>query len=130
MQDVDTSDGHFVDTPVYFASLGGYEGHEMVMGAPPRTAVQPLYPKADESAAASRTVRRRSGLPATVCLRAQSHRLSSLSVRVSLRACVRACFECACIGSAAGRGVAQIGQRWSLCFGIRTDRFFALNCHT
>ena len=40
-QDVDTSDGHFVDTPVYFASLGGYEGHEMVMGASPRTAVQP-----------------------------------------------------------------------------------------
>ena len=128
MQDVDTSDGHFVDTPVYFASLGGYEGHEMVMGASPRTAVQPP-PKRTRVPLLSRTVRLRSGLPATVCLRAPSHRFSSLSVRVSVRACARA-FECACIGSAAGRGVAQIGLQWSLCFGIRTDRFFALDCHT
>ncbi len=85
MQDVDTSDGHFVDTPVYFASLGGYEGHEMVMGASPRTAVQPS-PKRTRVPLLSRTVRRRSGLPA--CAKPQVF----VSVRARKRACLRACF--------------------------------------
>jgi hypothetical protein len=108
----------------------------MVMGASPRTAVQPPpnWTRVPLEPHCKTAVHR-------ACLRAQIHRLSSLSVRVSVlaraRACVRACaracvraFECACIGSAAGRGGAQIGLQWSLCFGIRTDRFVALDCHT